>query len=82
MRQEDVDQPGAYVLDGVVKRNSSMRVFRGKELIHDGPVETLKRFKDDQREVAADYECGITLRGFNQLEVGDVFECYEMRQHL
>jgi len=71
---------GTYVLDGVVKRNSSVRVYRGKDLIHDGPIETLKRFKDDQREVAADYECGITLRGFNQLEVGDVFECYEMRQ--
>lgn len=71
---------GTYVLDGVIKRNSSVRVYRGKDLIHDGPIETLKRFKDDQREVAADYECGITLRGFNQLEVGDVFECYEMRQ--
>lgn len=71
---------GTYVLDGVVKRNSSVRVYRGKDLIHDGPIETLKRFRDDQREVAADYECGITLRGFNQLEVGDIFECYEMRQ--
>lgn len=71
---------GTYVLDGVIKRNSSVRVYRGKDMIHDGPIETLKRFKDDQREVASDYECGITLRGFNQLEVGDVFECYEMRQ--
>lgn len=71
---------GAYVLDGVVKRNSSVRVHRGKELIHDGPIDTLKRFKEDQREVAADYECGITLRGFNDLQVGDIFEVYEMRQ--
>ncbi|WP_309707356.1 translation initiation factor IF-2 [Armatimonas sp.] len=71
---------GSYVLDGVVKRNSSVRVFRGKDLLHDGPIETLKRFKDDQREVAAGYECGITIRGFNDLQVGDILECYEMRQ--
>nr|WP_184192040.1 translation initiation factor IF-2 [Armatimonas rosea] len=71
---------GSYVLDGVVKRNSSVRVHRGKELLHDGPIDTLKRFKDDQREVAAGYECGITIRGFNDLQVGDILECYEMRQ--
>ena len=71
---------GSYVLDGVIKRNSSVRVFRGKDMIHEGPIETLKRFKDDQREVATGYECGITLRGYNELQVGDIFECYEMRQ--
>lgn len=71
---------GSYVLDGVIKRNASVRVFRGKELIHDGPIETLKRFKDDQREVAAGYECGITLRNSNDLQVGDQLEVYEMRQ--
>jgi translation initiation factor IF-2 len=49
-------------------------------MLHDGPIETLKRFKDDQREVAAGYECGITIRGFNDLQVGDILECYEMRQ--
>ena len=71
---------GSYVLDGVVKRNSSVRVYRGKEMLHDGPVETLKRFKDDQREVATGYECGITIRGFNDLQVGDILEVYEMRE--
>ena len=71
---------GSYVLDGVIKRNSSVRVFRGKDMIHEGPIETLKRFKVDQREVATGYECGITLRGYNELQVGDIFECYEMRQ--
>ena len=70
---------GAMVTDGVVKRNGKMRLFRGKDLLVTADIDTLKRFKDDAKEVAAGYECGITLRGFNNLVIGDTLECFEMR---
>lgn len=70
---------GAMVQDGVVKRNGKIRLFRGKDLLVTADVDTLKRFKDDVREVAAGYECGITLRGHNDLQVGDTMESFEMR---
>ncbi len=70
---------GAMVQDGVVKRNGKIRLFRGKDLLVTADVDTLKRFKEDAREVAAGYECGITLRGHNDLQVGDTMESFEMR---
>ncbi len=70
---------GAMVTDGVVKRNGKVRLFRGKDLLVTADVDTLKRFKDDAKEVAAGYECGITLRGFNDLAIGDTMESFEMR---
>ncbi len=71
---------GCYVQDGLVRRNAKARLFRGRDLIHTGDIDTLKRFKDDQREVAAGYECGLTLSGYNDFAEGDIIECFEMRQ--
>jgi translation initiation factor IF-2 len=71
---------GCYVTDGLIRRNAKVRVFRGRELLHTGDVDTLKRFKDDAREVQSGYECGLTVRDFNNFEVGDTLECFEMRE--
>ena len=68
------------MLDGKVGRHSRVRVTRGRDQLWDGPIATLKRFKDDVREVSAGYECGIALDGFNDIEEGDIFEVYAMEQ--
>jgi translation initiation factor IF-2 len=65
---------GLYVLDGKVPRNSKARVLRSGTMTFEGGIKSLKRFKDDVREVAAGYECGIGLDGFNDLQVGDQIE--------
>ncbi|HYJ12648.1 MAG TPA: translation initiation factor IF-2 [Thermomicrobiales bacterium] len=65
---------GLYVLDGKVPRNSKARVLRSGTMVFEGGIKSLKRFKDDVREVAAGYECGIGLDGFNDLQVGDQIE--------
>jgi translation initiation factor IF-2 len=67
---------GCMVLDGTVRRGAQARVSRGGSVVHDGRIGTLKRFKDDAREVNAGLECGITLEGFNEVAVGDVIEAY------
>jgi len=67
---------GCYVLSGKVTRNSMARVIRDKEVIHDGKISSLKRFKDDVKEVTAGYECGITLEGFKDIKEGDLLEIY------
>ena len=69
---------GSYVLEGMITRNSSVRVSRGDDLIYDGPLASLKRFKDDAKEVKAGYECGIVLEKFNDLREGDIMEVYTM----
>lgn len=69
---------GAYVTDGKITRNSSVRVIREGIVIYDGELDTLKRFKDDAKEVAAGYECGITIKKFNDLKEGDQIEPYIM----
>ena len=69
---------GSYVLDGMVTKNSSVRVTRGDDLIYDGPIASLKRFKDDVKEVKAGYECGIVLERFNDIKEGDMMEVYTM----
>lgn len=71
---------GCYVLDGLMRRNAKARIFRGKDLLHTGDIDTLRRFKDDQREVQAGYECGLTVGGFNSFVEGDQIECFEMRE--
>jgi translation initiation factor IF-2 len=71
---------GCYVTEGLIRRNAKARLFRGKDLLYTGDVDTLKRFKEDAREVAADYECGLTLRGWNDIQEGDIIDCFEMRQ--
>nr|WP_252393336.1 translation initiation factor IF-2 [Brockia lithotrophica] len=67
---------GCYVREGKVTRDATIRVIRDGVLIHTGKIASLKRFKDDVREVAAGYECGILLDGFNDVKPGDVFEAY------
>ena len=69
---------GCYVTDGMVKRGSSVRVLRNNVVIHTGELDSLKRFKDDAKEVKSNFECGLSLRGFNDLEVGDMLEVFEI----
>jgi len=69
---------GCYVMDGKVSRNTKVRVIRNGIVIHDGALGSLKRFKDDVKEVATGYECGLNIDGFNDIEVGDIIEGYEM----
>nr|WP_294914944.1 translation initiation factor IF-2 [uncultured Neokomagataea sp.] len=69
---------GCYVTEGQVKRGCGVRLLRENVVIHEGDLSQLKRFKDDVKEVARGYECGLSFAGFNDLREGDVVECYEM----
>jgi translation initiation factor IF-2 len=69
---------GCYVQTGTVKRSASVNVIRAEIVIHSGKIASLRRFKDDAREVAAGYECGIGLEGFDDIQIGDQFEVIEM----
>jgi translation initiation factor IF-2 len=69
---------GCYVLDGKITRNTKVRVIRDGIVIHTGALGSLRRFKDDVKEVAAGYECGLDIEGFNDILVGDIIEGYEM----
>ena len=69
---------GCYVTDGIVKRNSKVRVLRDNVIIHTGELDSLKRFKDDVKEVKNNFECGLSLKNFNDIEVGDMLEIYEV----
>ncbi|MFM1955790.1 MAG: translation initiation factor [Pseudomonadota bacterium] len=69
---------GCYVLDGVIKRNAKVRVLRGDVVIHTGELDSLKRFKDDVKEVKSNFECGLSLKNFNDIEVGDMLEVFEV----
>jgi translation initiation factor IF-2 len=71
---------GCMVTSGVVRRNANVRIFREGTRLHETTISQLKRFKDDAREVAEGFECGILLEGFNDLREGDVFEVYETRE--
>ncbi|HEX6490283.1 MAG TPA: translation initiation factor IF-2 [Gaiellaceae bacterium] len=71
---------GSYVTQGTVRRGARVRVVRDGTVIHETTVSQLKRFKDDVREVAEGFECGILLEGFNDVKEGDVLEVYETRQ--
>lgn len=71
---------GSYVTDGIVQRSSIVRVFRGNEELHEGKISTLKRFKDDVKEVKAGYECGIVLESFNDLAEGDIIKAYKLQE--
>ena len=71
---------GAYVQDGKVTRNAQVRVVRDGVVVHEGRIASLKRFKDDAREVAAGYECGIGIEGFNDVQEGDVIEAFLMEE--
>jgi translation initiation factor IF-2 len=71
---------GVMVNEGKITRNASVRVRRGKQVVADATVSSLKRFKDDVREVAAGYECGVGIKDFNDFQVGDVLEFYRMER--
>jgi translation initiation factor IF-2 len=69
---------GCYVLEGVVRRGAKVRIVRDNVVIHDGELESLKRFKDDVREVKAGFECGLSIRNFNDIQQKDQLEVYEI----
>jgi translation initiation factor IF-2 len=69
---------GCYVLEGLVKRNSMVRVLRDHVVIHSGELDSLKRFKDDAREVKAGFECGLSIKNYDDIKVGDQLEIYEV----
>ncbi|WP_332630646.1 translation initiation factor IF-2 [Halalkalibacter flavus] len=71
---------GAYVTDGKVTRDSTVRLIRDGIVIYEGSINALKRFKDDAKEVAAGYECGITLENYNDIKEGDIIEAYVMEE--
>jgi translation initiation factor IF-2 len=69
---------GCYVLDGKITRSAEVRVLRDNVIIHEGKISSLRRFKDDVREVAHGYECGIGVERFNDIKEGDVIEAFTM----
>ena len=71
---------GAYVLSGKVERNAGVRVIRDNIVIHEGKLATLKRFKDDAREVTKGFECGIQIENYNDIKEGDIIEAYVMEE--
>ncbi|MDD6772084.1 MAG: translation initiation factor IF-2 [Inconstantimicrobium porci] len=71
---------GCYVLDGKINRNNDIRVIRDGIVILEGKLSSLKRFKDDVKEVNAGYECGLTIEKFNDIKIGDVIESYTMQE--
>lgn len=71
---------GAYVTDGKVVRNENIRLVRDGIVIHEGRISSLKRFKDDAKEVAQGYECGIGIENYNDIKEGDIIECFTMEE--
>jgi translation initiation factor IF-2 len=71
---------GSYVLDGKIVRNGKARIVRDSVQVWQGSIKAVRRFKDDVRDVAAGYECGISLEGFNDFKELDIIECFELEQ--
>ncbi len=71
---------GSYVTDGKVSRNAKVRLVRDSVVIYEGSISSLKRFKEDTKEVASGYECGIGIEGYNDIKVGDVIEAYIIKE--
>ena len=71
---------GSYVTDGKIIRNAQVRLLRDNVVVFEGKLGSLRRFKDDVKEVATGYECGMSLENYNDLKVGDIFECFEMEK--
>jgi translation initiation factor IF-2 len=69
---------GCYVLEGVVRRGAKVRVLRDNVVVHDGELDSLKRFKDDVREVKAGFECGLSIKNYNDIQQKDQLEVYEI----
>jgi len=70
---------GCYVLEGKIVRGKNSRLIREGVIVYEGKIESLKRFKEDVQEVTKGYECGIKLQNFNDIKVGDIIECYEVK---
>ncbi len=71
---------GCYVLEGLVRRNAEIRVVRNRQMIHEGEIGSLRHVRENVREMAAGYECGIIIDGFNDVKEGDILECFEIQQ--
>ena len=71
---------GCMVTDGLIRRSSSVRIIRDSMVIHDGTLSSLKRFKDDAKEVKSGYECGISINDYTDLKEGDIIEAYEIQE--
>ena len=71
---------GCFVKDGKLVRGTKIRIFRGKEKIYEGKLESLKRFKEDVKSVEQNYECGVSISGYANFEVGDEIEAFEIRE--
>jgi translation initiation factor IF-2 len=71
---------GCFVLDGKVQRNNSIRLLRQDKIVYEGKISSLKRFKDDAKEVASGYECGIGIEGYNDVKVGDMMEAFVKKE--
>lgn len=69
---------GCYVLEGLVRRDAPVRVLRDGVVVHSGNLDSLKRFKDDVKEVKSGFECGLSLKNFNDIQQGDQIEVYEI----
>ena len=72
---------GCYVQDGVIKRNAGVRVLRNNVVMHQGELDSLKRFKDDVKEVKSNFECGLSIKNFNDLLEGDHLEVFEVVEY-
>ena len=71
---------GCYVIDGKVERNAGVRVIREGVVIHDGKLVSLKRFKDDAKEVSKGFECGMQIEDYDDIKVGDTIEAYILEE--
>ena len=71
---------GCYVKEGVINRNNNVRVIRDGVVIYTGKIGSLKRFKEDVKEVPAGYECGLRIEGFQDIKVGDIIEAFEVKE--
>ena len=71
---------GCFVLEGLVRRGSSVRLLRNNVVVWTGEIDSLKRFKDDAKEVKSGFECGLTLRNFNDISEGDQLEVFEVQE--
>jgi translation initiation factor IF-2 len=71
---------GCYVTDGKISRNSEVRIIRNGIVVHEGTLASLKRFKDDAKEVATGYECGMNIERFNDIKEGDIIESFVIEE--
>jgi len=71
---------GCYVKDGKITRDAQVRVLRDNIVVYEGALGSLQRFKDSVKEVASNYECGMSIEKFNDIKEGDIFECFVMEE--